>query len=56
MNKFDAALTEPGDFKASPEKTLRVNFMFAEEKFPYGRNRDLGFHVLHLPYKGDQLR
>jgi len=55
MSKFDAALTEPGDFKASPEKTLRVNFMFAEEKFPYGRNRDLGFHVLHLPYKGDQL-
>jgi len=55
LNKFDPALTQPGEFKASPSQKFRVNFMFAKEKLPYGRNRDLGFHVLHLPYKGDEL-
>jgi len=54
-DKFRPAWTKPGDFKASPEKTLRVNFMFTHRKFPYGQNRDLGFQVLKLPYKGDRL-
>jgi len=54
-DKFRPAWTKPGDFKASPQKTLRVNFMSAHRKFPYGRNRDLGFQVLQLPYKGDRL-
>ena len=30
--------------------------MHMTEKFPYGKNLDLGFHVLHLPYKGEELR
>lgn len=55
LNKFNHSLTKPGDFKASAQTNLRVNFMFAEKKFPYGRNRDLGFHLLHLPYKGEEL-
>jgi len=30
LHKFNQTLTEHGDFKASPEKTLRVNFMFSK--------------------------
>ena len=29
--------------------------MHLEEKFPYGTNKDLGFNILHLPYKGEEL-
>lgn len=55
LDKFNQSLTKPGNFKASCDKQFKVNFMFAEKKFPYGRNRDLGFHLIHLPYKGEEL-
>ena len=29
--------------------------MHLEEKFPYGTNKGLGFNILHLPYKGEEL-
>lgn len=55
LSKFNASKTRPGDFKTSPSKTLRVNFMHAKEKIPYGMNRDLSFHLIRLPYKGEDL-
>jgi len=55
LNKFDPNSTQPGDFKASPSVKFRVNLMHATKKFDYGRNRDLEFHVLQMPYKGEEL-
>jgi len=54
-NQFNRSKTKSGDFNVSPSKSVTVNFMSMEAKFPHNRDSANGFQLLHLPYKGEDL-
>ena len=43
--KFDAKNTKEGDFMVTPEKKVKVQYMYQQEKFKYGWSKELDAKV-----------
>jgi len=50
---FDSAETVPDTFYLTEGHTMQVDMMIKRAVFRYGISKQLGCHVIELPYKGD---